>query len=135
MLEMLVAQVKGKGLIGKILDIFKSMYRSLKVSLIRQDKIRLTFLTSIGLKQGDVLSTILFNININDLPKRLLEDSRSSDTIYDVPYPDDVPFADDLAIFSLSKGDLQKRISILKQYSNEWGLELNLSKTKVMIFN
>ena len=135
MLEMLVAQLKEKGLIGKILDIFKSMYRSPKVSLIHQNKIRLTFLTSIGLKQGDVLSTILFNININDLPKRLLEDSRSSDTIYDVPYPDDVPFTDDLAIFSLSKGDLQKRISILKQYSNEWGLELNLSKTKVMIFN
>ena len=135
MLEMLVAQLKEKGLIGKILDIFKSMYRSPKVSLIHQNKIRLTFLTSIGLKQGDVLSTILFNININDLPKRLLEDSRSSDTIYDVPYPDDVPFADDLAIFSLSKGDLQKRIYILKQYTNEWGLELNLSKTKVMIFN
>ena len=81
-------RLKEKGLIGKILDIFKSMYRSPKVSLIRQDKIRLTFLTSIGLKQGDVLSTILFNININDLPKRLLEDSRSSDTIYDVPYVD-----------------------------------------------
>ena len=44
-------------------------------------------------------------------------------------------FADDLAIFSLSKEDLQKRISILQQYSNEWGLELNLSKTKIMIFN
>ena len=44
-------------------------------------------------------------------------------------------FADDLAIFSLSKEDLQKRISILQQYSNEWGLELNLSKTKTMIFN
>ena len=44
-------------------------------------------------------------------------------------------FADDLTIFSLSKEDLQKRISTLEQYSNEWGLELNLSKTKIMIFN
>ena len=30
---------------------------------------------------------------------------------------------------------MQKRISILQQYSNEWGLELNLSKTKIMIVN
>ena len=84
------------------------------------------------MKQGDVL---LFNIYINDLPRRLIEDSRFPDTISDIPYLDDTKinnllFADDLAIFSLSKGDLQKRISILQQDSNEWRLELNLSKTK-----
>ena len=111
------------------------MYKSPKVPLIHQDKISQAFLTTIGLKQGDILSTILFNIYINDLPRQLLEDSRSSNTISDIPYQDDTKinnllFADDLAIFSLSKGDLQKRISILQQDSNEWRLELNLSKTK-----
>ena len=64
--KMLVAQIRG--LIGKILDIIKSMYKSPNVSLIHQDKISQTFLTTIGLKQGDVLSTILFNIYINDCP-------------------------------------------------------------------
>ena len=81
------------------------MYKSLKVSLIHQDKISKTFLTTIGLKQGDILSAILFNIYINDLPRSLLEDSRSPDTISDIPYLDDTKinnllFADDLAIFS-----------------------------------
>ena len=108
------------GLIGKILDIIKSIYKSPKVSVIHQDKINQTFLTNIGLRQGDVLSTILFStiIYINDLPRRLIEDSRFPDTISDIPYLDDTKvnnllFADDLAIFSLSKEDLQKRISIL----------------------
>ena len=64
------------------------------------------------------------------MPRRLLEDSRSPDTISDVPYLDDTKInnllvADDLAIFSLTKEDLQKRISILQQFSNEWGLELS----------
>ena len=64
------------------------------------------------------------------MPRRLLEDSRSPDTIIDVPYLDDTKInnllvADDLAIFSLTKEDLQKRISILQQFSNEWGLELS----------
>ena len=68
------------------------------------------------------------------MPGRLLENSQSSDTINDIPYLDDSLLADNLAIFSLSKEDLQKRISILEQYSNEWGLELNLSNTKIMIF-
>ena len=89
------------------------------------------------MKQGDVL---LFNIYINDLPRRLIEDSRFPDTISDIPYLDDTKinnllFADDLAIFSLSKEDLQKRISILEQYNTKWGLEVNLSKTKIMISN
>ena len=116
--KMLVAQIRG--LIRKILDIIKSMYKSPNVSLIHQDKISQTFLTTIGLKQGDVLSTILFNIYINDLPRRLPQNSRYPDTINDIPYLDDTKinnllFADGLAFFSLSKEDLQKRISILEQ--------------------
>ena len=102
-------------MIRKILDIIKSLCKWRKVSIIQQDKISQTFLTTIGLKQSDVLSTILLNIYINDLPRRLLEDSRSPDTISDIPNLDDTKinnllFADDLANFSLSKKDLQKRI-------------------------
>ena len=96
------------GLTGKILDIIKSAHQSPKVSLIHRDKISQTFLTTIGLKQGDVLWTILFNIYINDLPRPLLEDSQSPDTVSDIPYLDDTKmnnllFAHNLAIFLLSK--------------------------------
>ena len=65
------------------------MYKSPKISLIHQDEISPTFLKTIDLKQGDVLSTILFNIYKTDLPVRWLENSRSSDTIVDIPYLDD----------------------------------------------
>ena len=96
------------GLIWKILDIIKSKYRSPKVSLIYQDKLSQTFLTTIDLKQGDVLSTILFSIYINEVPRRLVEDSRYWDTVSDMPYLDETKinnllFADDLAILSLAK--------------------------------
>ena len=107
---------------------------------MHEDKISQTFHTTIGLKQGDVLSLILFNIYINDSPRQLLENSRFPDTINDIPYLNETKinnllFASDLPIFLLSKEDLQKQISILEQYSNEWGLELNLSKTKIVIFS
>ena len=60
----LLYRLKEIGLIGKILGIIKSMYKSPKVFLVHQDKISRTFL-----KQGDVFSIILLNIYINDLPR------------------------------------------------------------------
>ena len=55
---------------------------------------------------------------------QLLETNRSSDTINDMSYLDNIKlkkllFANNLAVFSLSKEDLQRRISILKQYGNK----------------
>ena len=61
------------------------------------------FPTNKGVKQGDVLSTFLFNIYINHLPGELLEDSRFSKTMNDRAYLDDV-----------AKRDLQKKVSILE---------------------
>ena len=57
------------------------MYKSSKVCLIYQDDISQMFPTKIGLKQGNVFNTILFNIYKNDSPRRLLQDSTFSDTI------------------------------------------------------
>ena len=92
------------------------MCKSPKVSFVHQDKISQTFLTTIGLKQGDIFNTILLNFYINDLPGHL----KTADTINDIPYLDDskinkLLFADNLAIFLMSKEDLQNRISILEQ--------------------
>ena len=90
------------------------MYKLPKVFLLHQGKISQTFLANTGLKQEDVLSTILFNIYINDLHWRLLDGSRSSDTINDIPYLDGTKinnflFADDLAIFCIVKRGLAKK--------------------------
>ena len=44
-------------------------------------------------------------------------------------------FADDLAIFSLSLKELQNKINILEECCYNWGLELNIKKTKIVILN
>ena len=44
-------------------------------------------------------------------------------------------FADDLTFFSLSRKKLQNKINILEEYCYNWGLELNIKKTKIIIFN
>ena len=44
-------------------------------------------------------------------------------------------FADDLAMFSLSKSGLQQYLNNLLIYCNNWGLEVSNKKTKVLVVN
>lgn len=43
-------------------------------------------------------------------------------------------YADDMVLFGKSVADLQKSINLLSEYCDLWGLEVNTSKTKVMVF-
>ena len=75
----------------------------------------------IGLKQGDVFSTLLFNLYTNDLPEFLNKKSNFKEDQLHTPKLDNVAinnllFANDLTILSWSKYDLQKKISNLENY-------------------
>ena len=116
------------------------MYATSKLSLLYEEKISQSFSTKIGLKQDDVLSTLPLKLYINDLPDFLNKESNTERDQLHTPKLDNVTinnllFANDLIILSWSKYDLQKKISNFENYCEKWGLELNLDKTKVMIFH
>ena len=67
------------GIKGKFLDIITSIYSSTKVSLSYTNYVSTPFSTSIGLKQGDILSTMFFNLFINDLPMQLEKHNTQSE--------------------------------------------------------
>ena len=87
----------------------------------------------LGVKQGDNLSPNLFKIFINDLPK-LLENSMHP-ILLNNRSVNCLLYADDLILLSTSATGLQSKIDILDKYCQEWCLEVNTSKTKVLIFN
>ena len=94
---------------GNRIEMEKPWYNWINVQIAEnipytQSKISQTFPIgiNIGLKQCDVISTILFNIYIKNLPGRWPEDNRSLNTINDIPYLVDTKinslfFWDDLA--------------------------------------
>ena len=91
------------------------------------------FSSNIGLRQGDVLSPTLFNFFINDI-------IACFDKTCDPPQLgnqniDCLLYADDLVLISKSENGLQKSISALEKYCSSWGLDININKTKVVVFN
>ena len=43
-------------------------------------------------------------------------------------------FADDMVVLGKSVNDLQQSLDLLKQYCDKWDLEVNILKTKTMVF-
>ena len=87
-----------------------------------------------GVKQGDGLSTLLFNVYINDINKIFdaypLDPVALNSTRFNCHV-----YADDLVLLSESKEGLQSRLDFLQMYCDSWKLKINVNKTKVIIFS
>ena len=85
-----------------------------------------------GVIQGGVISPLLFNIFLEDLPSYLNNDYGAK--VGDIKI-DHILQADDLALISETKSGLQQLIKGLEKFCQRWHIEINIEKTKVIIFN
>ena len=118
---------------GNFYKLIKSMYSCTKFRFKTDDKLGPERVSYRGVKQGDGLSPLLFNIFINDLCDSFDKDCKPV-LIEDIGI-NCLLYADDLLILSETEKGLQRCMSILEQYCNRWKLEVNLDKTKAIIFN
>ena len=87
-----------------------------------------------GVKQGDVLSAILFCIVIASI-------IRKTDAVCNSGYSigghllSNLGYADDIAAVNSSSQEMQKYVNILAENAEEVGLYINISKTKCMTTN
>jgi hypothetical protein len=121
------------GVRGKVMKVLKSMYTNVKSRIKLSNTLSETFMCSLGVRQGDSLSPFLFSMYINDLEDTfILKGFKGIDLgtlkLFLLLY------ADDIAIISETKEDLQNGLNILKDYCDEWKLKLNVNKTKIMVF-
>ena len=123
----LMEKLSTLGVNGKFLDMIKSIYNSTTNSIIYNDYISEMFKSNMGVKQGDTLSTTLFNLYINDLPYAF-KFERNNPVIVGDTEISCLLYADDLIIMSTSHESLQKCINKLEQYCTTWKLEVNLKK-------
>ena len=121
------------GIRGKVLNIIRSMYESVKTRVKYQNQLSDEYDCVLGVRQGECLSPFLFSIFLNDIEETFIlkgANSLSVDTfkLFLMLY------ADDIVIFGNTPEELQNNLNILSEYCTRWRLVVNTVKTKVMIF-
>ena len=83
-----------------------------------------------GLKQGDHLSLILFNIFFDDV-EEIFDNSCGPVILTDELLINHLLYANDIAILSLSSDGLQNSLGKPEVYCDKWHLKLDTTKTKI----
>ena len=86
-----------------------------------------------GVKQGCVLSPTLFNLFLSDFPS--IFDNTCDPVSLGDAHLNCMMFADDLVLLSTTAEGLQCCLDKLLTYTRRWNLNVNIDKTKVIIFN
>nr|VZI35910.1 unnamed protein product [Spirometra erinaceieuropaei] len=118
------------GVPEKIIAMIKAYYRSTTARVLVRNSFSQPFGIRSGVRQGCILSPILFNYAIDWILGRALRDS---DGVEFAPGHrlTDLDYADDIALLASSFGDLQSMVSRVNEVAKSVGLSINAGKTKV----
>ena len=110
------------------------MYQNIDLCVkVESQDVSESFSSHIGVRQGDNLSTNLFKLFINDLPD--VFDNSCQLVTLDVSKLSCLMYADDVILLYETSEGLQNCLDKLHKYCEVWGLQVNIKKTKSMIFN
>jgi hypothetical protein len=123
------------------------MYETAKSCVKQQSMISGFFACNMGVRQGENISPLLFAIFLNDFETSLSSKYRGLTTIGDLSQilsTENIEFflnmyvllyADDTLVLAESPQDMQLALDEVGVYCNKWGLSINKTKTKVVIFS
>lgn len=133
-LHLFYSFIKG-GLHGRVLMIIRDMYTKLTSCIQGHDgNLSAPFSCNIGTRQGCMLSPFMFIFYLNELVHMCdLENCRGIFVDQDHAV-NMLLYADDVVLVSDNVGDMQKLLCVMSNFCNKWGLQVNMSKTKFMVY-
>ena len=123
------------GISCKMVTMIKAIYNNVKACVKLSSSMNMSdfFDVTLGLKQGEPLSPILFILFINDIVDSI-DFNNLTDNDLNMLTKYLILFADDIVLFTTDATSLQSQIYKIAQYSFNWGLKINVEKTKVCVF-
>ena len=124
-----------QGVSTKFLKMLKAIYKIVNVVIRCGKEYTNKIYCPLGVKQGCLLSPLLFSLLITEVAKKVAEKGRAGyQFIPGAPQIYSLLFADDIVLISTTPIGLQNQLNSLRDASEEIGLTVNLDKTKVMTY-
>ena len=120
------------GIPDKIIEIIQNLYSSSKSAVRMNGHIGEWFKVITGVRQGCILSPLLFAIAVDWVMRRATHNGAGIAWV-DGKKLSDLDFADDIALLSDNHADMQTLTSIVENESAKVGLLINGDKCKVMV--
>ena len=120
------------GIPMKIVELIKSFYNNFQCTVGRSNS---SFEVKTGVRQGCVMSALLFNLVIDWVMRNTTEDEARGIRWDLFSKLEDLDFADDLALLSHTHQHIQEKTERLNKFGNQVGLRINARKTELMILN
>ena len=130
--ELLWHKLIKMGISGRFLASLQSLYKNVKCTVLVNGLQTDWFDVNCGLKQGCILSPMLFNLFINDLTRHK-NDVGSGISVGDTSLSI-LLYADDIVLMADSELKLQSLLTGLDLRCKQWGLVISATKSKVIHF-
>ena len=129
----LMTQLINRGVPDYIVRLLALWYSEQTLRVKWGNELSAPIYVSNGVRQGGILSPLLFNVYMNDLS--LLLEKNTNGLSYGTGRVNHLMYADDIVLFSPSADGLQRLINICKSYGDEVNIMFNSKKTVAMAVN
>ena len=120
------------GITGKLFNVVKSMYDQIKSCVRFDDELSNFYRCHKGPVQGEALSPLIFLLFVNDIELDIIQNCHSIQinqiNLFLLMY------ADDTILIAETSEHLQEMMDALQTWTHEYGLTVNINKTKVIVF-
>ena len=110
----------------------KSLYSLASSAVLLNNKVSDYFRTTVGVRQGCLLSTILFNLYVENIMGETLHNFKSTIS-FGGRIISNLRFADDIDLMGGSNDELQELTDRFSNSARKYGMEFSSEKSKVMV--
>jgi hypothetical protein len=136
--DTLWAVLRSYGIPEKIVKLIKLFYEHFECGVILLEGVSEYFEVKTGVRQGCILSPLLF-LTLIDLVMRRTTNGMRRGIHWGSPLGteclEDLDFADDIAVLSCTEQHMREKTAALRQHAGHVGLEISTEKTKMLCIN